>query len=337
MFEKRKRLKRNADVKYIVVSAYGEFLRREPSEEEISYWVERIINSEITLKEFFNSVANSDEIKNYNSDLYFDKTLDKIYKLLTGDAPDTEQSCEIKKIMSCESLVSDRGAAALRYVLSAAGNGPVNTPLHPDAQKIVFLHIPKCAGNSVMKYFEYALGGNNLLKFNFNGFLFDNEKWIDDCKPIFANAKFITGAHFDFNACEKIPGGKRIISFFREPESRILSTYYYFKSFKPSYVSSLPEGRQDTVVLNIVKACDLLSFLKSKNQYVINTIDNAVTRCLTGFFVKDNIEGIVAGNATGNDKLHEDHERTLKTAIINLNKIKAVGIMEKFDLSLNLF
>lgn len=39
MFEKRKRLKRNADVKYIVVSAYGEFLRREPSEEEISYWV----------------------------------------------------------------------------------------------------------------------------------------------------------------------------------------------------------------------------------------------------------------------------------------------------------
>lgn len=357
MFEKRNKLNKNidtyTDIKNIIISAYEAFLRRTPLEKEVLYWFEQIINSKITLKQFFSAVANSDEIKNLglSTDLYFDSMLNKLYKLLTdnmGVRPlDIKQTGEIKKIRTCESLVSDRDIAMLRYVLFSDNSIKNFIEKSKDTQKIIYLHIPKCAGNSVMKYFEYALGGDNLLKFNFNGFLFDNEKWIDECKSLFSHVKFITGAHIDINACEKIPGNNNlIITFIREPKSRILDSYYYFKSHKLSYIASLPKKRQDSIVLSNAKTHNLINFLKSKNSYTINTIDNTITRCLTGFFIKDNYyDRTVDGNTVNNnlhdtmmiDKLHENPEKTLDIALKNLDKIEIIGILEKFDPSLKLF
>jgi hypothetical protein len=183
-----------------------------------------------------------------------------------------------------------------------------------------------------MKYFEYALGADALLRFNVNGFLPDDEgdEFISRWKELFDYAKFISIAHCGFDTCRKISGSTQIISFFREPKTRILSTYYYFKSFKQSYISSLPQNRRDAVVLNIAKTNNLLNFLKNDNFCLLNNIDNTLTRCLIGFFLKQD------RNETNFncDKLHENHEKTLKIALKNLEKINVIGIMENFGESL---
>ena len=314
----------------IIITAYEEFLNRKPSESEIKYWLESLTESKISYKEFFNAIVNAaynpENIKNSNtnadsnsnSDLYFEGTIKKLLN--------PEQINEIKKIRTSEQLISDRDLFALKYILFKD-----NLTKHTD-KKIIYFHIPKCAGNSVMKYFEYALGSNNMLRFNVNGFLSDEDgdKWINDWNALFNYAEFISIAHCGFKTCRKIPGNNRIIAFFREPKARILSSYYYFKSHRSSHISSLPKNRRDAVVLSIAKTDNLINFLKDKNPYVLNNIDNTVTRCLTGFFLKYD-ENAADSNY---DKLHENHEKTIEIALKNLEEIDLIGIMENFDASL---
>ncbi|MCL4427423.1 MAG: sulfotransferase family 2 domain-containing protein [Deltaproteobacteria bacterium] len=314
----------------IIISAYEEFLNRKPSESEIKYWLESLTVSKIPYRDFFNAIVNAaynpENFKNSNSNTVSNTAPDLYLERIIKKPLNPELINEIKKIETSEQLISNRDLFALKYALFKD-----NLTRHTD-KKIIYFHIPKCAGNSVMKYFEYAFGSGNILRFNVNGFLpdEDGDKWINEWNALFDYAEFISIAHCGFKTCRKIPGDNRIIAFFREPKSRILSSYYYFRSHRASHISSLPKNRRDAVVLSTAKTDNLINFLKNKNPYVLNNIDNTVTRCLTGFFLKYD-ENAPDSNY---DKLHEEHEKTIEIALKNLDEIDLIGIMENFDASL---
>lgn len=310
-------------VKNVIISGYEEFLKRRPLESEMKLWLDFFSGSNYKtlyrlnrIKPLITNLTNPNE--NFEN---------IIHKLLNQG-----QINEINKIRTDGQIASNADMFALKYFLCEAfkinliNNGYINK------KKIVYFHIPKCAGNSVMKYFEYALGSNNILRFNVNGFLpdEDGDKWINEWNNLFNYAEFISIAHCGFDTCRKISGNSQIVAFFREPKARILSAYYYFKSFKRSYISSLPQNRRDAIVLNIAKTNNLLNFLQNKNFCLLNNIDNTLARCLTGFFLKNN-EKAADSNY---DKLHENHEKTIEIALKNLEKINIIGIIENFDTSL---
>lgn len=334
----------------VIGASYEEFLNRKPAEKEVSYWFDAVINRKVTYGGFFNALSNavfkSSETAKYPADggyetdgqmpalggtaldAHFGEVVDKFQELLTGERFNRGQFEKIMKIRNSGQIVSDRDVFALKYAFEKLNPKKLNP------KKIIYFHIPKCAGNSVMKFFERSIDKDDMLRFNVNGFLLDDDEWLGEWNFLLGFAKFISVAHCDLDLCLKIPGNNTIVSFFREPESRLLSSYYYFKSHGLPHIASIPKHRRDAVVLSTAKTDNLANFLKSDNPYVLNNIDNNITRCLTGFFARSGRGGSDGGYY---DELHKNKERTLAIALNNLEKIDLIGIMEKFDSSLELF
>ena len=340
----------------VVESSYEEFLGRKPAEKEAQYWLDALESRGITYGGFFNAISNAafkpqepeeraadengggrnfadSEAEPLNA--RFGEVVDKLHELKTGERFSRERFEKIMKIRNSRQIISDGELFALKYAFLSAPRLNLN-----NFDKIIYFHIPKCAGNSVIKYFENFIGKNDMLRFNAGGFVLDDGAWLEEWDFLFGFAKFVSVAHCDLDLCLKIPGNNLIVSFFREPESRLLSAYYYFRSHGFRHIASIPKKSGDAVVLSSAKTDSLANFLKNKNPYVLNNIDNNITRCLTGFFARGGDGGDEDGGwgeAVYSDELHKDEGRTLEIALKNLEKIGLIGITEEFDRSIGYF
>lgn len=174
-----------------------------------------------------------------------------------------------------------------------------------DNEKIVFLHIPKTGGttlsSALSKYFlaeEIFECRDNSISVYSSGHL--------------ARYRFFSG-HFDLPNARLIPGNKKIISFFREPISRLVSHYYFYKAMRPELVANL-----DHRFPSIAHKYSLADFFKSAEIRLYHTdVDNLMTRMLTGNY---------------SDKAMN----ILPQALNALNDINVFGIMERYDESARL-
>lgn len=180
-------------------------------------------------------------------------------------------------------------------------------------KKIVFLHLPKTGGTSLHRVINNSLPQNSLFPERFNKlYLYSREEMNE--------YSFFSG-HYDWQSVSLIPGEKKIITLLRNPKKRILSLYYFWKAHTKEHIE-----KHNLRGPRIAKKSDLLSFLRSEDNEVIQTIDNAMTRNLIG--------GILVNYRRGICDLPADS--LVSHAVAHLENMEAFGILEEIDKSAQL-
>lgn len=169
---------------------------------------------------------------------------------------------------------------------------------------LIFYHIPKTGGSSMIKKFNreyddvFELDGSSS---NYNNINFNHEyDIIIGHKLLNIDRKFSKGINIEY------------ISFFREPIDHFLSTFYYIKRN--------PHNRY----YNIIKNLTLEEFLNSNIK--IQDFDNYQVRMLSGTYVQNVIYD--------NYDFKKNGDYYLKTALMNLNRIDNILLYEDFFNSL---
>ena len=125
---------------------------------------------------------------------------------------------------------------------------------------------------------------------------------------------FVWG-HYDLPALQRLDPTRAVITVLREPRSRILSLYYFWKSVDPALVASRAVG------FNVTAAHqhDLLSYLRADDPLIRNYIDNVYTRRLTGTYATDG----------DHDRLADSPEQVTHDALHALDRLAYVGVAEQ--------
>ncbi|MEM1369968.1 MAG: sulfotransferase family 2 domain-containing protein [Cyanobacteria bacterium P01_H01_bin.15] len=183
-------------------------------------------------------------------------------------------------------------------------------------KKILFMHIPKTAGISFTqilkksfpdKRFFPSHGPARLLQ-DFHS----NERQYD-----------IFSGHFFYDIAKNFSEKPITLTFLRSPSARVISHYYFYKSYPDELISDLPN--YDREIVELTRAFGLKDFLNMGDIRIENAFSNLQTRMLannTGFSVP-----------TEASKLTQLSDLSIQ----NLRNTDFIGIVEHFDDSIKLF
>ena len=133
-------------------------------------------------------------------------------------------------------------------------------PRPPD-QRVVFIHIQKTAGSSIVRAIKNQTGTQ----------LPSHGDFATSKRPFHKNDRFFLG-HFGFNRTREIPAPKFCFTFLRDPIDRIISLYYFWKE----------DTENEYPIFQTAKQMDLEAFLQSDNPRVRQHIDNVQTWTFVG-------------------------------------------------------
>jgi len=171
---------------------------------------------------------------------------------------------------------------------------------------VIFLHIPKTAGNTMYQIIERNCSRKAMYVFGIDGGHDDFKCLSDDRKSELR----VIGGHAGFGMHRFLPGPSVYFTLFREPVERVIS-YYYYACRAP-----------DTYAHNSIYAnrMGLKDFIASKQDAMV---DNGQTRLLAG---------LESGHEVGFGQCTHD---MLETAKRNLREhFAVVGLTEEFDATL---
>lgn len=131
------------------------------------------------------------------------------------------------------------------------------------------------------------------------------------------NYRFYSG-HYFFDQLERIPQPRRAITLLRDPRKRLLSLYYFFRAHTWEHIGSLERIGVDSP--RLAKELHLLAYLRRPDFLVRQYAHNAITRHLIGL------------KHIGSDgRLLISNEDAFATAISNLQRISAFGVVERYS------
>ncbi len=184
----------------------------------------------------------------------------------------------------------------------------------PPNTSLVLMHIPKTGGTTLHKLLVSHFSKGEFCPERFNQLA---KKYSQD---ELSQYKFFSG-HYDRHNVEYIPQQCKVITILREPKSRILSLYYFWKAHKDEIIEKNNLGGP-----KIAKQLSLLEFLKCQKQGIPANIDNIQVRTLLGkMYVGQN------GEYLPNNGQTTLKEQALEKAISYLDSMFAFGILEKYD------
>ncbi len=126
--------------------------------------------------------------------------------------------------------------------------------------------------------------------------------------------------HYDFPALRRLGRARFIFTMLREPRSRILSLYYFWRATDPALLGA----PGDNLNVRFAHEHDLLAFLNARDPLIANYIDNVYVRRLIGCYA----------TSAEPDPLHEQPARSLDLALQALDTLDLVGITESTQASL---
>ena len=164
------------------------------------------------------------------------------------------------------------------------------------SRRVVFLHIPKCAGSSATMLFKSRYGSSRSGKVVL---IDDGERGYQYSESLkrAKDAQFV-GGHFGFDTLEKIRGDAFVFTILRDPFERLRSISGHIRTRRTGNVAE--RG------LNM----SLHELLASRDDCILHYTDNVMARMLAASHdrrsVKDLDENILAEKAIENLK-HFDH------------------------------
>lgn len=172
---------------------------------------------------------------------------------------------------------------------------------------LVFFHIPKTGGSTIHDLLSNEFASARICPERFNN--------LDKMSRRELVQYDLFSGHFDRNSIQRLPNRPRVITVLREPKSRILSLYYYWKSHRPEVIE-----KQNLGGPRLAHQYGLLEFLRCPTPRIAPNIDNVHVRSMLGrIWVGPNREFRVAD------------EVALKRAKYYLNSLFDYGIMEDLD------
>jgi len=174
--------------------------------------------------------------------------------------------------------------------------------------KLVFMHLPKTGGLSIQRFLEDNFEEEKICKEFYHTFR---------VRPLEELESFeCFSGHYAFDAIERIPGDKKIFTFMREPKARLLSLYYYWRSFKWEAI----EGDPDMAGPRLAKQMSLLEFLRHRGDDLLVSTDNSIARYFLGtMYAGPNGEFLVPKDAV------------YTTCIRNLKRLNFVGFFDSYE------
>lgn len=175
-------------------------------------------------------------------------------------------------------------------------------------ERLVFLHIAKCAGSSLALLLASNFPENQVFhrRDDVLGTLNSND---------LRSFRFFHG-HFTKHSVDAVPGPKRIVTVLRDPHERIVSLYNFWRSHKPEVIERLNlRGPR------IARKRSLLDFLKSEEPEVTVSIDNHMVRVMLGSLILNQSQGFRL----------QDRDFAVKTAITNLKRFNYVAFADTLD------
>lgn len=204
-----------------------------------------------------------------------------------------------------------------------------------DSPRIVFLHTPKTGGTSL----------HSMLKMNFK-----EQEIFPDRYDALLNVslhnlltyKYFSG-HFDFLAAASIPGNTKLVTMLREPISRILSHYYFYRAHvNKSHPNSHVMLANNLSLKEFFSHPDIINSLSFNNAYASNFLGLGRLHSWQQAQRSSALTGLALGkqefSSETNDFLNQNVSVLSKIALKNLEKMDSIGILENMDLSVqNIF
>jgi hypothetical protein len=192
-------------------------------------------------------------------------------------------------------------------IATAGGVDLMNTFPRP---RVCLLHIPKTAGTALTQWLMDIYGVDTCFSDRLN-----NLDTYDPCE--FEKYRLFAG-HFDMAQCSLLPRGTRVVTFLREPRARLLSLYYFWRSYRwPVIEAERLEGPR------LAKTLELEEFLRRSELQ--DQVNNAMVRQLAG--------RLYAGP---NGEYLTSAEQALSKAKEALESMAFVGIQEEYETSVDL-
>lgn len=170
------------------------------------------------------------------------------------------------------------------------------------AKPILFVHIPKSGGTSIVEMFRRIDG---------NGVHYSSDAKISSSE--FDHFDFIAG-HFQADQFLREIDGRYSFTFIREPKDRAISLYRFWKSHKDAYVKLNEEKLWMCRLARDLNFGDFLNHEKISEEF-----DNSLVRIFCGSDALNGVRKVTA--------------REYEIARGNLKKLDFIGIFEDFEKS----
>ncbi|MEM6762614.1 MAG: sulfotransferase family 2 domain-containing protein [Pseudomonadota bacterium] len=193
---------------------------------------------------------------------------------------------------------------------AAPAPAPSNHPRHNlrPHERLVFMHIPKCAGSSLKSMLAAYFKPNEV---------FTHVGDVLPTMPLKEVNKFrFYAGHFSKHGVDAVPGPKRIVTVLREPRERVLSLYHFWRSHRAEVVE-----RQNLKGPRYARELNLVDFLKCDAIEVITSTNNHMTRLMLGPLRLHQSQGFRL----------EDREYCVETAIANLSRFNYVAFSDTLE------
>lgn len=146
-------------------------------------------------------------------------------------------------------------------------------------RRIVFLHIPKCAGSSVNFIFKRTIGSSRSGRVILIDDRIDAPVYEDKVKR--ARVARFVGGHFGFETLNAVRGDALTFTVLRDPFDRLRSTYGHFHTRKKGN----PLGHK-------VPHMTLEEYLKSEDPEILQWTDNVMARQLACSHDRERVVGL---------------------------------------------
>lgn len=245
------------------------------------------------------------------------------YRLILGREPESERvvdyHCLHEDLLTFRKVLIDSEEFSELYAMMA--KRPLDVPFFEwashDAVRIVFMHGPKTGGttlhNLLIQFFPKEL----VFSERFNGI----KNYVVGA---LARFNYFSG-HFDLASCQLIPGEKKIVTFLREPVSRLISLYNFLRAHRHDVVE-----RNNWELARLASCLSAEEFFRSPVVRTHPYIENGMTRALVDFLPIE-IWPVVDERAC-----RPSLSGAGKEAIERLSSLTAFGVLEHYDASVNL-
>ena len=183
-----------------------------------------------------------------------------------------------------------------------------------EAERLVFLHIPKCGGTTLHNMLVDWYGARNMHPERHNGLYFYSARHLA--------AKTLFSGHYDYYATRLVPGTPKVITFLRDPRSRLVSLYNFHRSHRDDLIE-----RFNLTLARWANMYDIDEYFADPKVRAHPAINNSIARHLSNQPQLGRASGNVQAGGTPVEVLRDQ-------AIANLANFDFVGLMEDYDASI---
>lgn len=183
-----------------------------------------------------------------------------------------------------------------------------------NTERLVFLHIPKCGGTTLHNMLVDWYGQENMHQERHNGLYYYSARDLA--------TKTLFSGHYDYYATQLVPGSPRLITFLRDPRSRLISLYHFHRSHREELIE-----RYNLTLARWANENNIDDYFANEQVRAHPAINNSITRHLSNQPQLGRASGDIEAGGIPVEVLRDQ-------AIANLANFDFVGMMEDYDTSI---